>query len=248
MTVELAHDVRGSGPPLLLIHGITENRFFFDPLLDDLAADHRVLRVDLRGHGDSPDGPDYDIANMAADIAPLTDEPPLVIGHSLGGIVATAYAAAFPVRGVINIDQNLDLAGMQAQVQSLAPVLRGDQFPALMTGMFDQIRGQVPDGEWTRMVGLRRLDQAVVLGVWSLMLDHDAAHVEAAVRDLTATVGAPYLALDGSDPGPDHLEWLRQRIPQAQLEVWDGVGHYPHLVRPEQFLLRVKSFEQELSG
>jgi pimeloyl-ACP methyl ester carboxylesterase len=61
-------------------------------------------------------------------------------------------------------------------------------------------------------------------------------------------VGAPYLALDGSDPGPDHLEWLRQRIPQAQLEVWDGVGHYPHLIRPEHFLLRVKAFGQDLSA
>ncbi len=66
-------------------------------------------------------------------------------------------------------------------------------------------------------------------------------------ENLTATVRAPYLALDGSDPGPGHLEWLQQRIPQAQLEVWAGVGHYPHLVRPGQFLRRVKAFEQELA-
>ena len=54
MTVELAHDIHGEGPLLVLIHGITENRQTWDPLLEDLATDHRVLRGDLRGHGDSP--------------------------------------------------------------------------------------------------------------------------------------------------------------------------------------------------
>ena len=71
MTIELAHDIQGDGPLLVLIHGITENRHSWDPLLDDLAADHRVLRVDLRGHGDSPTADGYAVDELAADVHAL---------------------------------------------------------------------------------------------------------------------------------------------------------------------------------
>src|SRR6185312_3138259 len=114
MTVPLAHDQQGDGPLLVLVHGITENRHSWDPLTDDLARDHRVLRVDLRGHGESPGGEDYSIAVLADDVAGVVDEvdpggpPPLLVGHSLGGMVLTAYAAAHAVRGAVNVDQSLD--------------------------------------------------------------------------------------------------------------------------------------------
>lgn len=74
--VELAHDVQGSGPLLVLVHGITENRHSWDPITADLAATHRVLRVDLRGHGESPSADVHDVASLAADIAPLRRSSP----------------------------------------------------------------------------------------------------------------------------------------------------------------------------
>jgi pimeloyl-ACP methyl ester carboxylesterase len=114
MTVALAYDQQGEGPLLVLVHGITENRHSWDPIVAEVAANHRVLRVDLRGHGESPKADSYDISELAADVEALVDEPPLLVGHSLGGTVVTAYAARFPVRGVVNIDQSLNLTPMQA--------------------------------------------------------------------------------------------------------------------------------------
>jgi pimeloyl-ACP methyl ester carboxylesterase len=253
MTVPLAHDLRGDGPLLVLVHGITENRHSWDPLTDDLARDHRVLRVDLRGHGESPGGDDYSIGALADDIAAVVAEVdpagrPLLVGHSLGGMVVTAYAAAREVRGAVNVDQSLDLAPMQAGVQAQADNLRGEAFPAVLSGLFGSMRGPLSDAEWARLDGLRRPDQAVVLGIWSLLLDSTPAELEKAVAGMVDGITAPYLALDGIDPGPGHAEWLAQRIPQAQLEVWPGLGHYPHLVEPGRFLDRLRAFEADLGG
>jgi pimeloyl-ACP methyl ester carboxylesterase len=252
MTVPLAHDLTGTGPLLVLVHGITENRHSWDPLTDDLARDHRVLRVDLRGHGESPGGDDYGIATLADDVAAAVAQfdagPPLLVGHSLGGMVVTAYAAAREVRGVVNVDQSLDLAPLQSAVQSQAETLRSDAFPAVIGALFESMRGQLSDAESARLNALRRPDQAVVLAIWALLLDTTPAELEQAVDAMVTGLTAPYLALDGIDPGPGHAEWLAGRIPQAQLEVWDGLGHYPHLVEPERFLDRLRKFESQLGA
>src|SRR3954447_14649518 len=111
MTVPLAHDLQGDGPLLVLVHGITENRHSWDPLTADLARDHRVLRVDLRGHGEAPAAPDdradYRVQTLADDVPAGVAEgdpacpPPLLVGRSRGGMVLTAYAAGHDVRGAV---------------------------------------------------------------------------------------------------------------------------------------------------
>lgn len=251
-TVPLAHDLSGpdDAPLLVLLHGITEDRRAWDPLVPALAADHRVLRVDLRGHGESPRGASYDLGDYAGDVHPLVERlgggDPLVVGHSLGGTVATAYAAAFPVRAVVNVDQSLDLAGLQAQLLAAAPALRGDGFEGAMYGLFDALRGGLGDPEFARLTDLRDPRQDVVLGTWSLLLDHSADEVAAAVDAMARAVTAPYVTLFGIDPGEGYDAWLRDRIPQARTEVWPGLGHYPHLAEPERFVAFLHDVEAGL--
>jgi pimeloyl-ACP methyl ester carboxylesterase len=253
MTVPLAHDVRGAGPLVVLVHGITENRHSWDPLTDDLAGDHTVLRVDLRGHGESPTGDGYGVDLLVADVAAVVEKavpdagPALLVGHSLGGMVATAYGAAHDVRGVVNVDQSLDLASFQAGVQAQAELLRGDGFPAVIAALFESMRGRLPDAERARLDGLRRPDQDVVLGIWGPLLDAGPDEVAKAVDAMVGGASGPYLAVHGIDPGPGYGAWLAERIPEAQLEVWDGSGHYPHLVEPARFLGRVRAFEADLA-
>lgn len=244
--VQLAFDQTGSGPLVVLVHGITENRHSWDPLMDQLAETHRVLRVDLRGHGDSPTAETYDITELAADIEPLVDELPLMVGHSLGGNVVTAYAAQFPTRGVVNIDQSLNLTPMQAGLKEQEPLLRGEAFPLVIDALFNSLRGQVNDAQWHRLSELRKADPDVVLGIWGVMLDTTPEELTALVDSLTSGIETPYLALNGFDLGPDYQSWLTERIPGAVVETWDGVGHYPHLVRPDQFLERLAAFEATL--
>ncbi|GAB2455412.1 alpha/beta fold hydrolase [Jatrophihabitans fulvus] len=244
--VDLAHDVRGTGPLLVLVHGITEDRRSWDPLTNDLAKDHRVLRVDLRGHGESPAGDGYTAADYAADIAPLVDEPPLVVGHSLGGLVATAYAAAFETRGAINVDQSLHLAGFRDAARAVEPALRSDAFGDVMRAMFEGFRGPLDDAEWQRLSDLRSPRQDVVLGTWQLLFDLDVDDIEAQMAALLRGVKVPYLNLLGSWPPGGYPEWLLDLAPRSRVEVWEGLGHYPHLAEPERFLTRVREFEEDL--
>ena len=71
--VEIAYDVTGDGPVLVLVHGITESRRAWDPLVADLASDHTVVAVDVRGHGESALADTYDSQAMAGDVAAVLD-------------------------------------------------------------------------------------------------------------------------------------------------------------------------------
>jgi pimeloyl-ACP methyl ester carboxylesterase len=249
--VEIAYDVTGSGPPLVLVHGITECRRAWDPLVADLATDHTVVAIDVRGHGESGLAPSYDSLAMAGDVAAVVASlalpEPLVVGHSMGGIVATAFAAAHPCRAVVNVDQSIALGDFQDLVRSAEPLLRSDDFTDVITALFDGMQGPLPADEVARIGALRQPRQDVVLGVWSPLLELSRADLDELVASLAAEVRAPYLSLHGTDPGSDYRAWLQDAIPSATVEVWDGDGHYPHLVEPARFLDRLRAFESTLA-
>ena len=83
--VAVEFEVTGHGPPLVLVHGITESRRSWDPLIGPLAAGHTVLAVDLRGHGQSGAGERYDLDSMAADVHDVVDAlgwgAPVLVGR-----------------------------------------------------------------------------------------------------------------------------------------------------------------------
>jgi pimeloyl-ACP methyl ester carboxylesterase len=250
--VPLAHETSGAGPLAVLVHGITEDRRTFDPLLPLLEPHYRVLRVDLRGHGASPAAVSYRLDEMADDVATVVrsigdgspNDVPLVIGHSLGGAVAAVYGARHPVRGVINIDQSLDLAGMQAQVTTVEDMLRGDGFAAVISGMFAQMAGALPQPEQDRVAAIRRPVQQVVLGVWAPLLELSPQDLAATVDALvTPRAGYPYLQIQGISAGPDYPAWLDRRITGAVVDDWANMGHYPHLCEPERFVATVRTFD-----
>jgi pimeloyl-ACP methyl ester carboxylesterase len=244
----IAYEVAGDGPPIVLVHGITESRRSWDPLMAPLAGDHRVVAVDLRGHGESDRRPPYDALTMAADVHAVIEasgtSEPLVVGHSLGGAVVSVYAAGSPVRGVVNVDQPLELGGFRALLEPLEPMLRGDNasFQSLIRQIFDSLYGALPAEERARIESHSDREQAVVVGAWDFVLTTSAEELDELSRSTAASITAPYLALHGTDPGDAYLAWLKDVMPDATLEVWPGLGHYPHLVEPERFAQRVSEF------
>ena len=90
----LAHDRTGPGTPLVRVHGITASRRCWDPVLPMLTERYDVLSVDLRGHGESSAGDAYDPITLASDVVETVEAAgmtaPLLVGHSLGGVVVTA--------------------------------------------------------------------------------------------------------------------------------------------------------------
>lgn len=243
---QVAYDVTGDGQTdLLLVHGITESRRFWDPLLDDLAATYRVIRVDLPGHGESDPVDDYALDRLARDVGAVIDEvghgAPLAVGHSLGGYVVSIYGATRPVHSIVNVDQPLALAAFKEQLAAVEEMLRGEGFDMVMAGLFDQLMGPLPGEERSRISGMRTPNQDVVLGIWDPIFTKSAEELDVMVRELLNGITAPYLAIHGTDLGEDYVAWLGSVIPHAEYEVWPDSGHYPHLLDPQRFIERLST-------
>ncbi|MFF7768343.1 alpha/beta fold hydrolase [Streptomyces massasporeus] len=106
-SVTLSYTRRGSGEPLLLLHGIGHHRQAWEPVIPALAAERDVIAVDLPGCGDSPalpDGMAHDLPTMStvlkALFGALEIDRPHVAGNSLGGLLALDLARARLVRSV----------------------------------------------------------------------------------------------------------------------------------------------------
>jgi len=250
----LAYDVIGDeafSGVIVLVHGITECGATWDPVINRLAPGRNVVTVDLRGHGSSERKPPYDVFTMANDLRSVIEEldvdDALLVGHSLGGMVVTAYAAAgHPARGIVNVDQPLDTTAFKAALGTLEPMLRGtpEEFASAIEMAFSLMYDPLPTAEQARVRATESPEQDVVLGVWDLVFSTSTDDLAALSDTFAKAIKTPYLSLHGSD-NPEYEDWLRARVPDLTYEVWPDHGHFPHLVDPDRFVARVEAFEQE---
>ncbi|MCU1395650.1 MAG: alpha/beta hydrolase fold protein [Ilumatobacteraceae bacterium] len=259
--VRIEYVTVGAGPDVVLVHGITDSSLTWGPIPQMLAEHFRVTTLDLRGMGASGDAGDYGSFAMVNDLAAVVEAAdvsrPLVIGHSLGGIVVTGYASGADVRGVINVDQPLRLSDFQAALQQVEGLLRDPAtFPSVVQAVFDGMDGDMlSDDLRADIASHRRQRQEVVLGVWDQVFHTPVAELDGLMAQVAAGISAPYLSLQFIDPGVGYAEWLRGLIPQAVVEQWVGegselgdpvgqLGHYGHRVDPGRFVERVIAFDQ----
>jgi pimeloyl-ACP methyl ester carboxylesterase len=122
--IKLYYETHGSGRPLVLLHGGLMSGETFGPVLPLLAERHKVVAVDLQGHGRTADiDRPIDVRLMAGDIAALIDHlqlaTPDVVGYSLGGGVALQTAARYPtkVRRLVMVSANLRPNAIYAEMR-----------------------------------------------------------------------------------------------------------------------------------
>ena len=175
---DLAYDRLGSGPPLVLLHGLGGERQVWAPVIDRISCEREVVNVDLPGFGGSPplpDGDDAAPAALAESIGALIDalelECPHVAGNSLGGWVALELARQ----------------GRVASVTAIAPA-----------GFWSRPLGPRPNGA-RRMA--RALSPVVPLLLRSRRLRHlvlsSVAHPERVPRDVAVRMVRGYASAPG---------------------------------------------------
>ncbi|MDP9793012.1 pimeloyl-ACP methyl ester carboxylesterase [Catenuloplanes nepalensis] len=249
MSVPLPHDETGTGSPtLLLVHGWGGDRRSWASTAPLFAARHRVLAVDVRGHGDAPRPPaGYDPRTIAGDLAALlrgTDAGPVVaIGHSWGGQLVTALAAHHPgaVRAVVTVDPAYGATDEAA----LRDQLRDWRSPGARAALRDFAEGAFSDAtpETVReqvRAGLRDTDARVLADAFEAMyLAPDAFGIRDRTEAFLRRGPVPMLSLFSTEAA---AAWARS-LPATNgsaVEAWPGAGHYLHQERPAEFVAVVE--------
>ena len=224
---------------LLLLHGLTFGRRTWEPLLEELGPGRKVLAVDLPGHGTAPRRETYpldEVAEIVHDqvtVAGLTD--PVVVGHSIGAVIATAYAAAYPATAVLNLDQILLPGPFGTTVREAEPVLRSPDWRQFWNRMLAGMGiASLPDEAGNLVETATEPRQDLLLGYWGEILYRSDAEIEEERRWQLRTIaarGIGYHWVTANEPPAPYLRWLRSHLPESKVTVWPG-SHFPHLADP----------------
>ena len=258
--------IGGSGPALLLIHGIGDSSETWRNVLPALARTHLVIAPDLLGHGMSAKPrADYSVAAYATGrrdlLGVLGIDRVTLVGHSLGGGVAMQFAYQFPEK-----TERMVLIASGGAGRGVSPLLRAATLPGasalLATVRLPGARLAVRGG-----IGLlQRLDTG--LGVDATDLHRvvnvlpDARSRAAFIRTLRAVVdwrgqvvtmldrcylarGMPTMLMWGTRDSVlpvGHAYQARAAMPGSRLEIFDGAGHFPFHTDPLRFVSLLEEF------
>jgi esterase len=254
MALDLAATELGSGPPLLILHGLFGSGRNWAAIAKALAETHRVLLVDLRNHGASPWADAMSYPEMAADVLAFIRGKQLgsvaLMGHSMGGKAAMLAALAEPARIA------------RLVVVDVAPVPRE---PALLP--YVQAMGAI---DLTRVTRRTEVDPQLAAAVpspaerafllqnlviedgkasWRInlpVLERDMPDIAGFPEDLpAASYPAPALFVAGAKSDyirPQDEPAIRRLFPEAEIVRIPGAGHWVHAEAPEAFVAAVKPF------
>lgn len=244
-----------AGTPLVLLHHVGSQAHAWDMFAQRMGSDHRVVALDMRGHGDSSwagEG-NYTTEDYAADVAALIEHLGLgrviVLGGSLGGRVALVYAAEHPEGMAALVMEDVGAVRPPSIAQNFAATIAaGDPELDTVEEWARRLQGQnrrtpmeyflhnarhatkrLPSGK----LGLKR-DPAIQRDFVPLEL---WGYVE--------KVKAPFLLILGSEStivGEDQQARFRELTPQVEMVTVQGAGHIVVHDRPEEFEVAVRAF------
>jgi non-heme chloroperoxidase len=251
----------GAGPPVVFVHGWSMSGRFFGRQLDQLAGKHRVIIPDLRGHGRSEKitrghtVPQY-AADLNAILARLSVQRPVLVGWSMGAMVAYEYLRAFgpgSVAGLVIVDQppsDFAWEGYEFGVFTMDSLremneqLQLDQ--AGVVAEFTELMLHEPDEPTLAWMRAEILQVPPVIAS-TILVDQTLRDY----RGFLPQIGVPTLVLFGEDDkltSPKAGRYIADRIPGARLRTFASSSHCPFWEESEAFNGAVAAFAAEVAG
>lgn len=246
-----------TGQPLILVHGFTSSLESWDLLAADLSSDYRVIRLDLPGHGLTGADPEkrYSVEETAVFLQhflqALNIENPVIIGNSLGGLVAWRLAALAPesVSKLVLISPGgFSINGVTENPVDVPLMLKVYLKQAPMAGVKQATQALFADPD--------KLPEDRISEIRDLMLHGENG--EAFIHRLEvftlpdpsqdlAKVTTPTLLIWGEKDvmvPPEHGNRFKQAMPNARLITYPETGHIPQEEAPKQLALDIRKFLQ----
>ncbi|MET9066697.1 alpha/beta fold hydrolase [Streptosporangium sandarakinum] len=228
-------------PALLLIHGSASSTRSWDPMVPLLTGSHRVIRIDLLGHGGSakPADRSYATPDQARRVAEALDrlgvEHAVVVGHSSGGVVATALAEQRPdlvtALALINTGPGMDAFIAPAESAAISPSQwppTDEQIRLFASTAFSRPGYRIPR---ELMDEVRVMTHHTLTRTMQGTLEYLR---QRALPDRLAPLGKPLLVIFGEDDrrwrSSSAADYLT--VPGAEVELLPGLGHSPILEDP----------------
>lgn len=256
----------GTGPVLLLVHGLGGSFENWRAVVEPLARDHTVIVPNLPGHGQSGPGGDYSVGGLAAGLRDLLlilgHRRATLVGHSLGGGVAMQFTYQFP-----EVVERLVLVSSGGMGPEVSPLLRAAALPG--AGPFIAMTAPLIRLLSPRLIRARKggrppnIDLTEVAHGYGLLSDRErrlaflstvrsvigiGGQKVSAVDRLYLAEAVPVLIVWG---GRDrlvpahHAEHAHREIPGSRLEVFEDAGHLPQIEEPTRFVEVLERFLQE---
>lgn len=264
---EVGYRLEGHGPLVVLVHGMAGSGATWDRVIPPLAEHFTVLAPDLPGHGASakPVDGDYSLGAFASIVRDLMltlgHDRGTIVGQSLGGGVAMQFAYQFPSRC-----ERLVLVGSGGLGREVSPLLRALAFPGVefvYPVIFASVLGNIGRGV---LGGLRKVGlhpSAYVDQIWqsyesltdpdtrtafsrTLRSVVDGSGQRVSAHDRLPLAGdIPTLVVWGADDAiipSRHAADAQATLPNCRVEIFEGVGHFPHCEDPDRFVRVLTDF------
>jgi 3-oxoadipate enol-lactonase len=247
---------RAAGPrtavPVIFLHGIGGGARAFDGQLSALSDRYRAMAWDAPGYGGSPAPAEASIAAQAHRLgvwlAALGCERPVLVGHSIGGmIVQEALAAnAVDTRAAVLVATSPAFGKSDGKWQSdfvrarFEPLERGKTMATMAPGLVEHLVGPActPDGRARAVSCMAAVPEATYRAAVHSLLGFDR-------RAALPSIKVPVLAISGAvdtQAPPDMMQKMAGKIPGASYVCLDGAGHLPNLEVPDTFNAALRAF------
>jgi 3-oxoadipate enol-lactonase len=250
----MAYRTTGAGRPIVLLHTLGTGAAMWDGLVDILRTRFRCIAIDFRGYGDSdtPCEP-FSLEDLAGDVIAMLHaqnlEDVVIVGCSMGGMVAQRIALAAPERL-----GGLMLAGAPASIEVEAQRLLRENAKVALKGVEPLAEATIarwfspaclasdsPAPEATRRL-FASLDPIVVSWSWNAVADTGASFHER-LKDIAAPTA---LVVGTCDAAQASMEAMAPLLPNARLTLMAGVGHLAPTESPAEFAGIVEAFVASL--